>query len=82
MAKRKQFNIPDQFLTSLNEFSHGGFVLFTFDMEGNPVINSQFDTIHHSNSMSLYIENWMQAIKQINGDIAYGSLIQQSKKKN
>ena len=81
MSRKKQFKIPEQFLSSLNEFSHGGFILFTFDEDGNPIINSNFDTIHHSNSMSLYLDNWMQAVKQINSSIALNSIIQHQNKK-
>lgn len=40
-----QFRLPEQFLTSLNEFCEGGFVLVIGGKGGDPQIYSHFDNI-------------------------------------
>ena len=43
MQEFDRFNIPPTLLQQLNEFSYGGFLLFTYDDQGSPRYYAQFD---------------------------------------
>ena len=82
MAKRKEFTIPKEFLSQLNEYSYGGYLLFTFDSEGNLVVNSNFDNKQNATSMCYNLKHWSDAIDKLNQDITISIITQNSKKKN
>ena len=84
MAKDKQFKIPEQILSSLNEMSSGGYILFTFDQFGDPIINSQFDGQHQAAAMFCHIKQWCQALEHINLQATINNILinSKSKKKN
>ena len=52
-------------LRQLNEFSDGGFVLFTFDDNGNPNVHSKFDTNKDAMALQMFISNYAEAIEEI-----------------
>ncbi len=80
MAK-KEFKIPEAFISSLTEFSAGGFILFTFDIEGNPVVNASFDDPHSAVAMQTHIRKWSEAIEDINLQITINGILNQGKTK-
>ena len=75
MKKKDNFIIPDAILSQLNEVSAGGFILFTLDEDGNPVLNSCFDSQAHAMGMHAYIRQWSEAIERINMDMTLASLL-------
>lgn len=74
-AKKKKLQIPQEILARINEFSSGGFILFTFDEHGNPNITSCFDSQTHSVAMQYYIGNWVKALDQITANITTQTLM-------
>ena len=65
---KKEFEFPEKLLENINECSAGGFVLFTFDEEGNPQMRSFFDSATHALAMQYYVENWTKAMSALNVD--------------
>lgn len=66
MKLPKNFSFPKKLLTQINECSLGGFILFTFDKNGVPEINSNFDNPQSAMAMQYFMINWMNAIEQVN----------------
>lgn len=64
MQKPKEFQIPDGILEQMNEFSSGGYLLFTFDIEGNPRIICRFDSAVHSMGAQKYLAQWLDAVNE------------------
>tara|TARA_R100000152_G_C6776423_1_gene205534 strand:- start:2182 stop:2475 length:294 start_codon:yes stop_codon:yes gene_type:complete len=62
---KRGFEIPQSMLRQLNEFSDGGFVLFTFDDNGNPNVHSKFDTNKDAMALQMFISNYAEAIEEI-----------------
>ena len=62
---KRGFEIPQSMLRQLNEFSDGGFVLFTFDDNGNPNVHSKFDTNKDAMALQMFISNYADAIEEI-----------------
>jgi len=65
MASKKQPAIKTMtkpLLRQVNERSCGGFVLFHFDEEGLPKVNSNFEDHPHALALQAYIKNWTEAI--------------------
>lgn len=60
------FEIPEKLLNQINEFSAGGFLLFTFDENGKPTINSYFDDMTHAIAMQSHIQTWIKALDHLN----------------
>lgn len=82
-ARKKQLQIPQEILARVNEFSSGGFILFTFDEEGNPNITSCFDSQTHAIAMQYYIRNWSNALDNITLNITAQNIMhgQRTRKK-
>lgn len=79
MRKSKNFDIPQSFLSSLNEYTNGGFLIFTFDEDGNPVVINQFDSQIHAVAMHSYVNKWSQALDEINNQIIFNNILSQAK---
>ncbi len=62
---KKGFKIPRTTLSQLNEFSSGGFVLFSYDENGNPCVHSQFDTNKDALAIQMFVLNWAEAMNEI-----------------
>lgn len=77
--KKKQFQIPDYFLRQIDEFSQGGFMLFTFNDQGIPEIVSNFDSPAHSIAMASFVKNWSNAIEEIHKNITISNMCQANK---
>ena len=65
MAKR-DFRFPDEVLERVNECSYGGFVLFSFDDKGRPIVNSMLDNELNAIALQSFISNWAKAVEQYN----------------
>jgi|TARA_Y100000310_G_C20674669_1_gene812285 hypothetical protein len=63
---KKKFKFPEQILKQINECSSGGYVLFAFDNEGNPLVFSSADSPKEAMAMQMQISNWSQAIQAVN----------------
>jgi hypothetical protein len=81
VPKKHLQKIPDQVLAQINEWSSGGFLLFTFDEHGNPQINSNFDNQNYAASMQYYISNWVKAIDCINLAMITNAIAQARRRK-
>jgi hypothetical protein len=62
----KKFKFPEQVLNQIDECSNGGYVLFTFDIEGHPLVFSSADSSMQAMAMQMHISNWSKALEAIN----------------
>lgn len=53
-------------LNRINEFCNGGFILFYYGEDGQPFPVASFDSVGHAMGMQRYVENWTEAIKDLN----------------
>lgn len=63
---KNNFHIPESFLKELNEFSGGGFILFTYDQESNPKVYASFDSAAHGLGMQKFMQNWLSLVDTVN----------------
>ena len=68
MENFKRFEIPTKLLEQLNEFSYGGFLLFTFDNEGSPRYYAQFDNELNMMALQKSSEYWIEGIHELNSE--------------
>lgn len=66
MEEFERFDIPPKLLRQLNEFSYGGFLLFTFDNQGSPRYYAQFDNELNMMALQKASEYWLQGVHEIN----------------
>jgi len=71
----KGFTMPTATLKQLNEFSSGGFVLFTYDGAGNPCVHSQFDSSKDALALQMFATNWTEAMNELGSKNTMDSLI-------
>ena len=69
MNKKEAFTFPVAFLTQINEYSNGGFILINFDAEKNPRVFFQFDDTLSSLALTSHTENWALAMKSVNQEM-------------
>jgi hypothetical protein len=62
----RPFRIPKELLSSINECSFGGFVLFCFDEKGEPIAYTMTDNDVNSMALQYFIGNWSKAIDKAN----------------
>ncbi len=62
----KPFQIPNSLLSQLNECSNGGYMLFTFNSLGQPVVHSNFDNPMTAMAIEYYINHHMKTLDIIN----------------
>ena len=79
MAK-KDFRFPDEVLQRINECSYGGFVLFSFDAQGRPVVNSMVDNDVNAMALQFYVNNWSKAVENYNMEQSMASIASKKKK--
>jgi len=60
------FTLPDSILSQLNEFSYGGFLVFSFDDSGAPRFYAQFDNELNMMALQKAAEYWLQGVHDIN----------------
>jgi hypothetical protein len=67
--------MPIEVLNQLNEYTVGGFILFYFNSkEGSPEHVMSFDTTVHSLAMQNYLNNCVDALRQLNIENAKNQL--------
>ena len=71
----KGFKVPTATLKQLNEFSSGGFVLFSYDGEGNPCVHSQFDTSKDALAIQMFVANWSDAMNELGSKSTVDSIL-------
>jgi hypothetical protein len=71
----KGFRIPRATLSQLNEFSSGGFVLFTYDGQGNPCVHSQFDSSKDALALQMFATNWAEAMNELGSKSTMDSIL-------
>jgi hypothetical protein len=59
------FKIPSSLLKQFDECSFGGFVLFSFDGDGNPQVLSKHDNSLNAMAVQNFIINWSDAMRKI-----------------
>ena len=78
MAKKKKPEIKSMtkpILRQINDHSCGGFVLFHFDEEGLPKVNSNFVDHPHALALQSYIKNWTEALHIITTEAMSQSIL-------
>lgn len=79
--KQKEVTIPDNLLAQIDEFSIGGFMLFTFDTQGNPKVHTCFDNAISASAMMYYASNWTKAMDSLNTSITANAILNQGRKR-
>lgn len=72
---KKGFKIPRSTLAQLNEFSSGGFVLFSYDDNGDPCVHSQFDSNKDALAIQMFVLNWAEAMNEISQKSTQDSIL-------
>jgi len=63
---QEPFKIPPSLLAQINECSNGGYVLFTFNSAGQPVVHSNFDTPMNAMALEYYINHYIKTLEVMN----------------
>lgn len=50
-------------LRNLNDSCEGGFILFSFDEDGIPKMDSNFGSNAEAMALQLYVQNWCKAVE-------------------
>lgn len=79
--KIKAFQMPEQLLRSLDECTKNGFLLFSFNQNGEPDIHCTLDDATASLAMIGFVENWVTAVKQTQVAQAAAQMMGGSRKK-
>jgi len=69
--------IPESVLTTLVEFSCGGFILFTFDGEECPRVLFKFENVAAALALQSYMRYSAAAFEQLNREFAYRAIRQE-----
>lgn len=72
---KRGFSIPAKFLNQLNEFTNGGFILFTFDESGSPKVYSQFDSDTHALGLFAFLNFYANSMNEIHQNTVTGTII-------
>jgi hypothetical protein len=80
VPRKKKFKFPEGVLGQINECSDGGFVLFTFGDDGEPLAHCQFDTLKDALAMQYHIVNWSKAVENLNIETTINQLSKPDKK--
>jgi hypothetical protein len=68
------FKMPNAILQQLNEFSSGGFALFTYDDTGNPCVHTKFDTNKDAMALQMFVASWSEALHSLSAKSTLDSL--------
>lgn len=78
-ANPQQGRIPFNVLNKLNEHTIGGFILFYFNaQDGSPEHVMTFDSPVHSLAMQKYLNDWSDALRDINMEATRQQIISQN----
>lgn len=72
----EQFELPQSFLTQLNEFSAGGYILIRMGEDGNPQVYVNFDNPIIAIGLIRYAQMWSSVLDEANENSVSESLIQ------
>jgi hypothetical protein len=78
MAKKKKpavRGLSKPLLRQINDHSGGGFILFHFDEEGLPKVNSNFEDHPHALALQSYIKTWTEALHMITTEALSQSIL-------
>lgn len=75
VKKKNKFVFPNAFLTQINEFSNGGFILINFDADKNPSVFFKFDDTLSALALLSHGEDWFAVTKSVNLDNMKSSLM-------
>lgn len=78
---KKGFVFPDNILRTIDECSNGGFVLFTFNENGIPIVHYTFDNQASALALEKHIELWIDAINNLNSQFTLENIIKSASKK-
>ena len=81
MGKDKKFRFPDKLLRELDECSYGGFVLFNFNVDGDPEVHSNFDDSVNAMALQQYVRNWNNAVESVNLEMTVDALMRSNKRR-
>lgn len=71
--------LPVKVLNRLNEHTAGGFILFYFNSDdGSPEHVMTFDTPVHSLAMQKYLNDWSDALREINIESTRNHILSQN----
>lgn len=73
-VKKKDFEFPKAILNQVEECSNGGFVLFLFNVKGEPEVFTRCDNVAMALALQHQISNWSQAIQAYNVEATVGQL--------
>ena len=82
MGKDKNFRFPDKLLREIDECSYGGFVLFNFNIDGDPEVHSSFDDSANAMALQNYVRNWNNAVESVNLEMTVDALMRSNKKRS
>jgi len=68
------FKFPTSVLNQIDECSKGGFILFTINGEGDPVVFSKFDDSTSALALQYYAKNWTEVIHEINNKATFSNI--------
>jgi hypothetical protein len=69
--------IPESVLTTLTEFTCGGFILFTIDAEGCPRVVFNFENLASALALQSHMRYSAAAFEHINRESAYRAITQE-----
>jgi hypothetical protein len=68
------FKFPEAILAQINECSKGGFILFTLNDEGEPIVHSCFDNSTTALALQYYAKNWTEVIDELNNKATFSNI--------
>lgn len=78
MPKKKKIveqQIPEKLLNQINEFSAWGWILFSYDFNGNLRLHCNFDNQVITKAIRADIANWIEAMKNLEQHVTIQNLI-------
>lgn len=70
----RQPQIPESFISTLGEFTTGGYFICYFDLDGSPRIQCEFDNNAYSLAAQRHVEQWIESVGNVQKDLMYDSL--------
>jgi len=68
------FKFPNSILAQINECSKGGFILFTLNDAGDPIVHSCFDDSTAALALQYYAKNWTEVIDELNNKATFSNI--------
>ena len=68
------FKFPKAILAQINECSKGGFILFTLNEAGDPIVHSRFDDSTAALALQYYAKNCTEVIDELNNKATFSNI--------